>query len=278
VLIGGEGLRPSTRVSFAGVPAPRVRVLSPGFLIATVPAGADPSGAVVGTALAAPAITSPTPGAVDVPDHGLTVKGTAPAGTTVTVELDGAPFSGCSATVAGGAWSCTLGSIADGEHSLTATAALADGQSATSSPALIEVGGLPPATDKVNDTDPTIDYAAGWSYSSDRGYGDYDNDVHYAQANGATASWTFIGTGVKVYGELYTDQGDVAISVDGGPARTVDTVPSDGQRHADQVIWSDADLSPGQHTVTVTKLSGTYTTLDAFEADYAPSSSTGTGG
>jgi len=40
-------------------------------------------------------------------------------------------------------------------------------------------------------------------------------------------------------------------------------VPADGQRHADVAVYAAA-LSPGTHTIVITKLSGQYTTLDGF--------------
>ncbi len=190
-----------------------------------MPAGANPAQAVVGTPVQAPKITSPDPGSVDVSASDLQVSGTAAGATTVSVEIDGAQFSGCDARPSGGTWSCTVGSLSPGEHTLTATATDASGGSATSSPTLIDVGGSPPASMRINDTDSSIVYSADWNYSSNRGLGDYQDDIHYTTTNGGTASWTFIGTGVKVYGELYTDQGNVGISVDGGPQQVVSTLP-----------------------------------------------------
>jgi hypothetical protein len=121
-----------------------------------------------------------------------------------------------------------------------------------------------PGSQRLNDTDPSISYN-GFSYSANRGDGDYDNDVHYATANGSTATMSFTGTGIQVYGEQYTDQGDIGISIDGGTQQTVNTVPADGQRHANVAVYTSAGLALGTHTITVTKLSGEYTTLDGFE-------------
>jgi hypothetical protein len=123
--------------------------------------------------------------------------------------------------------------------------------------------GTPPAGVRLNDTDPTIIYS-GFSYSANRGLGDYDNDVHYATANGSTATLTFTGTGIQVYGEQYTDQGNIGISIDGGTQQTISTLPSDGQRHSNVAVYTATGLAPGNHTIVVTKLSGTYTTLDGF--------------
>lgn len=116
---------------------------------------------------------------------------------------------------------------------------------------------------RLNDTDSSISYS-GFSYSANRGLGDYDNDVHYATTNGSTATLAFTGTGIQVYGELYTDQGNIGVSIDGGAQQSVSTVSSDGQRHSNVAVYTVSGLTPGNHTIVVTKLSGTYTTLDGF--------------
>ena len=123
--------------------------------------------------------------------------------------------------------------------------------------------GTPPTGIRLNDTDPTIAYS-GFSYSANRGLGDYDNDVHYATANGSTATVTFTGTGIQVMGEQYTDQGNIGISIDGGAQQTISTLPADGQRHSNVAVYTATGLTAGNHTIVVTKLSGTYTTLDGF--------------
>ncbi len=116
---------------------------------------------------------------------------------------------------------------------------------------------------RLNDTDASISYS-GFSYSPGRGYGDYQDDVHYATANGSTASLTFNGTGIQVFGEQNTDQGNIGVSVDGGAQQTISTLPADGQRHANVAVFTATGLTFGTHTITVTKLSGTYTTFDGF--------------
>lgn len=136
---------------------------------------------------------------------------------------------------------------------------LPSGASASS----ITVGTPSTTTNRLNDTDSSIAYS-GFSYSSGRGYGDYQNDVHYATANGSTATLQFTGTGVEVFGEQYTDQGNIGVSIDGGTQVTVSTVPSDGTRHANVAVYTVTGLASGAHSITVTKLSGTYSTLDGF--------------
>ena len=96
---------------------------------------------------------------------------------------------------------------------------------------------------------------------------DYLDDIHYATDNGSTITYTFVGTGIKVYGELSTDQGHFSAALDGGAPVSVDTVPSDGQRHSDVVTWSAEGLTAGVHTLVLTKVDGTYMTFDGAEVD-----------
>jgi Right handed beta helix region len=121
----------------------------------------------------------------------------------------------------------------------------------------------PGAGGRLNDTDAPISYN-GFSYAANRGLGDFDNDVHYATANGSTATLTFTGTGIQVYGELFTDQGNIGVSIDGRAQQTVSTVSTDGQRHSNVAVYTASGLASGSHTIVVAKLSGTYTTLDGF--------------
>jgi hypothetical protein len=70
-----------------------------------------------------------------------------------------------------------------------------------------------------------------------------------------------------VYNQLdYSgNRGDIGIALDGGPQTTVDTVPADGQRHANVVVWSSPTLTQAVHTIVITKLSGTYMTFDGVD-------------
>ena len=56
-----------------------------------------------------------------------------------------------------------------------------------------------------NDAAPRYSRANGttgqWGWSRDRGYGDYEDDVHYTDQNGAGVALTFQGTGVAILGE-----------------------------------------------------------------------------
>ncbi|MYS20272.1 MULTISPECIES: Ig-like domain-containing protein [unclassified Streptomyces] len=265
VLIAGAGFSAATPVYFGGQRASEVRFVSTGFLIATVPAGADGTDVTVGPYVPRPVITAPAGGTTGLA-AGYPVRGTAVAGNTVTVT-DGTDQASCTATAAtDGTWSCTLTGSSAGQHSLSAVQTDRNAVTSKASPAVLVYVGTPPAAARVNDTDPSIGYD-NWDYLDSRGYGDLDDDVHYATADGSSFTATFIGTRITVFGEEYTDQGDISVSIDGGPATVVDTVPADGARHADVAVYTGAALPAGVHTITVTKLSGSYATFDGFEID-----------
>jgi hypothetical protein len=86
--------------------------------------------------------------------------------------------------------------------------------------------------------------------------------VHYTQQDGATATITFTGTGISFFTETNADEGDIGIALDGVAKATVNA--NTPQRQAQQTLYSVAGLTAGQHTLTVTKLSGTYLLVDGF--------------
>jgi hypothetical protein len=132
---------------------------------------------------------------------------------------------------------------------------------------ILAAAGVPqqyaPVTGRIDDDSLAITYTGGWAHSGFRVYGDFDNGVHYTQANGASASLTFTGTGVQVIGETNTDQGNDEIYLDGADKGAVNTNTS--SRATQQVIYSVSNLTPGSHTVKIVKNSGQYSTLDGFE-------------
>jgi hypothetical protein len=114
----------------------------------------------------------------------------------------------------------------------------------------------------VDDDDLRIGYGESWSSSGSRNVGDLDNGVHYTQQDGATATITFTGTGISFFTETNADEGDIGIALDGVAKATVNA--NTPQRQAQQTLYSVAGLTAGQHTLTVTKLSGTYLLVDGF--------------
>jgi len=121
----------------------------------------------------------------------------------------------------------------------------------------------------VNNTDSSIEYAMNWWLDSNRGVGDYMDDV---LATGTDNDWVhciFNGTGIKYIAEKDTCFGDVDVYVDGLFQQTVSCYsPSYMAR---QTAYSITGLPAGIHTIRLFKKNGMYMNLDAFEVDAAVS-------
>ena len=127
----------------------------------------------------------------------------------------------------------------------------------------------PPASSRVvavNDNDSGIAYSGSWGQSGGRGFGDYDDDVHYVEADGSSFQYTFTGTGIDYVTELDQSQGDVDVYLDGQFQKTVSTGRDAGQpRQTQQAVWSVSGLPNGSHTLRVVKKSGAFMLLDKLD-------------
>ncbi|WP_124668668.1 right-handed parallel beta-helix repeat-containing protein [Burkholderia sp. Bp8986] len=116
---------------------------------------------------------------------------------------------------------------------------------------------------RLGDNASQLKYTGSWQHANNRsGYYDYLRDLHYTTSDGDTMMVDFTGTAIQVFGEQNTDQGKLGISIDGRAQQIVDTVPIDQHRHSNVAIYTSPMLSRGSHTLTVTKLSGTYATMN----------------
>jgi hypothetical protein len=77
----------------------------------------------------------------------------------------------------------------------------------------------------------------------------YQGTAHWSNTTGGTATYTFTGSGVTIWGVKDHDQGIAAFSVDGGPVTYADDYAS--TRTAQAPLWSSSGLAPGTHTVTI---------------------------
>ncbi|GIG63561.1 hypothetical protein Lfu02_79330 [Longispora fulva] len=114
----------------------------------------------------------------------------------------------------------------------------------------------------VNNTDASIAYTGAWSVSSNRGVGDYADDVRYTMTNGDAVSYTFTGTGIDLLTEKFSDQGNVDIYIDNVFQQTVNT--TNPTRLVQQAVYSKTWPTSGSHTIKAVKKDGTYMLLDAF--------------
>ncbi|HEU5427099.1 MAG TPA: RICIN domain-containing protein [Actinocrinis sp.] len=129
---------------------------------------------------------------------------------------------------------------------------------------LVALSGTPGHLTPINDTASAITYTgSGWTYSSGRPFGDYDNDVHSTTNNGDAVSYTFTGSGIEALTELSSDEGSVNVYVDGSLRQSVSAAAS-ADRTAQQALVTVTGLAPGGHTVQLVKQSGTYMLLDGL--------------
>ncbi|WP_074100257.1 X2-like carbohydrate binding domain-containing protein [Paenibacillus sp. P3E] len=117
----------------------------------------------------------------------------------------------------------------------------------------------------INNDDPGITYNGTWSRSSGRGMGDYKDDVQYAEKDGDSFEYTFRGTGIQLYTETDTSQGDMDIYVDGRFQQTVSAYHNG--RQAQQNLYSIAGLPEGFHTLKAVKKSGSFMLLDMLKVE-----------
>jgi hypothetical protein len=191
--------------------------------------------------------------AADVPVHGAQLYTFTPSkGATVALNDDDAQLTYT------GAWSRN-----GGEEVVGAT------QNVVASVFDSSKGGSAPSTGPsnvvaVNDSDPSIVYTGAWGQSTGRGLGDYQDDVHYVEADGSSFQYSFVGTGIDWVTETHASQGQAEVYVDGVLVTTVDTYQAEG-RGAQQTVFSKRDLANGSHTIRVVKKSGQFMLLDRLD-------------
>ena len=92
-------------------------------------------------------------------------------------------------------------------------------------------------------------YSSGWGETT--GVSDmYAGTAMWNPDAGATATFTFTGTEAALHAVKDVDQGIMTVSVDGGPAVSVDDYSA--VRNASGIVWTSAALASGTHTVTIT--------------------------
>ncbi|MEU0557541.1 hypothetical protein [Dactylosporangium sp. NPDC006015] len=300
VLVGGHGFTATTPVYVKNVRVSGVQFVSGGFLVVPIPSGTTAADIRVGDDGGGPV----TPGRIDNTDSRISYSGftlqsgrtfgdlngdvhfATANGSTATLTFTGTGITvygeqntdqgNLGITIDGGTQQVVNTIPADGARHANVAVFSRTGLSAgthtivvtklSGSYAVLDgfaVANTGPTTTRLDDTDSRIAYS-GFTLQSGRTFGDLNGDIHYATTNGSTATLTFTGTGVTVYGEQHTDQGNLGITIDGGTQQVVNTIPTDGVRHANVAVFSRTGLSAGTHTIVVTKLSGMYAVLDGF--------------
>jgi len=118
-----------------------------------------------------------------------------------------------------------------------------------------------PAWTSYNNDWTGISYSAGWTRAANRNAGDYGNDVQWASANGASATISFNGTGIAVYGPMSSADGTAKVTLDGVDVSTLSATFS-GVYTPQQHLIRFSHLANGPHTLKITKTGGSYLQLD----------------
>jgi hypothetical protein len=116
--------------------------------------------------------------------------------------------------------------------------------------------------------DSVFTYSTNWQAST--GTGKYNNTDHYASAAGETATLSFTGTQLKIYGAKFSYYGTATVSIDGSAPTTIDAY--NATRIDDTVIYTSPTLTDTTHTVTLTltgnkNASSTGTTISIDQVD-----------
>ncbi len=93
-----------------------------------------------------------------------------------------------------------------------------------------------------------ISYGANWgNYVGPDNTYEWSNT--YSNTAGATATMSFVGTGVQLYVVKDPANGRFTVSIDGGPATTIDGFAFD--RMGGQLVFSKTGLTRGTHSMTI---------------------------
>lgn len=116
---------------------------------------------------------------------------------------------------------------------------------------------------QINDSDSEIKYSGNWVHSTARGFGDYEDDVHYTERNKDYFQYKFKGSGIELLMEKDSSLGEIDIYVDNKFMQTISAYHT--SRLVGQTVYSLSGLSKGSHTIKVVKKSGTYMILDSIK-------------
>ncbi|MEM6964304.1 MAG: GDSL-type esterase/lipase family protein, partial [Bacteroidota bacterium] len=116
---------------------------------------------------------------------------------------------------------------------------------------------------QVNDDDVNATYSGTWN--SVTAMNGYQNDAHFTESNGASVTYSFTGTQVRLYMWAEEIAQVVNVSIDGGSDTLISIPQNPGNNVGTSIqVFQSPVLSNGNHTLTVTYVSGEVH-IDAFE-------------
>ncbi|MCF2900600.1 hypothetical protein ACSFVZ_16700 [Pseudoalteromonas sp. SYSU M81236] len=116
----------------------------------------------------------------------------------------------------------------------------------------------------VNDDDPRIQYSenGNWQSVSQTNTGEYKQDMHITEVNGAYFSYQFTGSSIVFATSKAANQGDVEVILDGQSQGTYSIFDGNNYRQVQSIVFEKHDLAAGPHTLTVKKVSGDVMPVD----------------
>jgi hypothetical protein len=122
-----------------------------------------------------------------------------------------------------------------------------------------------------NDSWSGIQYGSGWTYTSNTGAGDYQNDVHSTTVNGASCEVNFVGTGITLYGPMSINGATAKVVLDGDQVSHFTEVPSSStfpnSNYPKQHLINFSKLKMGKHTLMIIKTGGGVLKLDSIAVE-----------
>ena len=135
------------------------------------------------------------------------------------------------------------------------------------------------APEELNDTSGVVYTKTGaaatgwiWRGATTGGSGSYLGDIWATQNHGDSWSLTFNGTGIDVISQTNSDEGNVALTLDGAAYKTVSFAST--SRVYQAPVVSISGLTPGVHTLSGQMVDGGYMIVDAFTTHPSPVDST----
>ena len=129
---------------------------------------------------------------------------------------------------------------------------------------------LPRLRETVNDT--AAKYSDGWRHETNRGVGDFQDDLHVTAKTGSYCDFEFTGEGIGILSEKFHDLGDVEVLLD-GTSQGVFHLYQDPMPRLYQIPFCrKMDLPKGRHIVRVINRApaGVGCSVDGFKIYGAP--------
>lgn len=115
--------------------------------------------------------------------------------------------------------------------------------------------------DLIASTDENIKYTGGWSESGS------ENGYKVSDAQDASAEFKFSGSGVDINGVIGRDCGYADVYIDGVFDKTLKLY---NKKTLARCVYTKANLSDGEHTIMIKKVSGEKLYLDGFKVYHSP--------